>query len=115
MNGIDDDTIKKFAFKKWKESLLSIHNPTIKEDFLQSNIFRRRLSYDELLAHQLSIAIVRNFNQKQKGIKFLNNTNLIDKCIENLPFLLTNSQKKAWKCIYEDLISPHQMVSLASR
>ena len=109
---IDKDTLKKFSFKNWKESLLSIHNPTTKDELLYSNRNRRRLAYDELLAQQLSIAVFRNFNQKQKGIQFIDKTNLIDRCLQNLPFSLTQSQNKAWKSIYEDLISPHQMVRL---
>ena len=43
---------------------------TTKEDLLESNIYRKRLAYDELLAHQLAIAIIRNYNQKTKGIEF---------------------------------------------
>ena len=109
---IDKDTIKKHSFNNWKDSILSIHNPSSKEDLLYSNKNRRRLAYDELLAHQLTIAIIRNFNQKQKGLKFTKKNDLINKCINNLPFSLTNSQKKAWESIHKDLISTNQMIRL---
>ena len=109
---IDKNTLKKFSFRNWKESLLSAHNPTKNEELLFSNTNRRRLAYDELLAHQLSLSVIKNFNQKQKGIKILNKTSLIDKCIRNLPFSLTKSQENAWIDIYKDLISPNQMVRL---
>ena len=109
---INKDIIEKFSFNDWKKSLLSIHNPKTNEDLLYSNTNRRRLAFDELLAHQLTISIIRNFNQKQKGIKFDSNINYINKFIKSLPFTLTNSQNKAWKNIYKDLISPHQMVRL---
>ena len=108
---IDKDTLEKFSFKNWKDSLLSIHNPTTKDELLYSNRNRRRLAYDELLAQQLSIAVFRNFNQKQKGIQFIDKTNLIDRCLQNLPFSLTQSQNKAWKSIYVDLISQKHLLN----
>ena len=109
---IDNKTINKFSFNNWKKSLISIHNPRKKEDLLYSNINRRRLVFDELLAHQLSIAVIRNFNQKQKGIQFQKKDDYINKFIKNLPFSLTNSQSNAWKTIFEDLTSPNQMIRL---
>ena len=109
---INIDTLKKFSFSSWKQSLLSIHNPKNENDLLKTNINRRRLAYDELLAHQLSIAIIRNFNQKQKGLVFIKNPELLDKLINNLPFDLTNSQINAWDEIYKDLISTNQMIRL---
>ncbi len=109
---IDEKIINKYFFNDWKNSLLKSHQPTSKDDLMESNIYRKRLAYDELLAHQLAIAIIRNYNQKTKGIKFNQNLNLVFKCINNLPFKLTQSQKKAWKEIFEDLTSPHQMIRL---
>ena len=109
---IDNKTINKFSFNNWKKSLISIHNPRKKEDLLYSNINRRRLVFDELLAHQLSIAVIRNFNQKQKGIQFQKKDDYINKFIKNLPFSLTDSQSNAWKTIFEDLTSPNQMIRL---
>lgn len=109
---IDEETKNKFSFSGWKDSILSIHNPTSNKELLQNNKYRRRLAYDELLAHQLAIAIIKNFNQKQIGLKFIKNPQNVTKCINNLEFNLTNSQKSAWENIYKDLISPHQMVRL---
>ena len=109
---IDKDTLKKFSFNKWKESMLFVHNPEKEKDLIFSNINRRRLAYDELLANQLSIALIRNFNQKQKGLKFIKESNLIKNLIKNLPFSLTKSQINAWEIIKNDLSSSHQMVRL---
>tara|TARA_Y100001970_G_scaffold292297_1_gene433008 strand:- start:1912 stop:3732 length:1821 start_codon:yes stop_codon:yes gene_type:complete len=109
---INDKNISKYSFLSWKESLLSIHRPNSIEDIALSNIFRRRLAFDELLSHQLAIEIIRNFNQKQKGIAFKNNKTLNNKFIKNLPFKLTNSQLNAWEEISKDLTSQHQMIRL---
>jgi ATP-dependent DNA helicase RecG len=109
---IENKIIKKYSFKSWKNSLLSIHNPKSSDDLIYSNVHRRRLAFDELLSHQLAIAIIRNYNQKQKGIEFKSSSLLVDNFIELLPFKLTNSQKNVWKEIKEDLTSSHQMVRL---
>jgi len=109
---IDNNNIEKHSFKPWKTSLLSIHNPKSIEDLKQNNIFRRRLSFDELLAHQLAISIIRTSNLKKRGIKFNNSKILIDKFIKSLPFSLTNSQIKVSEEIYKDLVSENQMIRL---
>ena len=109
---IDEKIIQKYSFNNWKNSLIKSHQPKTKEDLVESNINRKRLAYDELLAHQLAIAIIRNYNQKTKGIKFKKNPNLVVKCINNLPFKLTQSQEYVWREIFEDLNSQHQMIRL---
>ena len=109
---IDDKIIKKYDFKDWHTSITKIHNPNKISDLDKSNPYRRRIAYDELFAHQLSISLIKSYNQKQKGLKFTKKTILVDKCIKNLEFKLTNSQKNAWNEIYDDLISQNQMVRL---
>ncbi|MDC1296575.1 ATP-dependent DNA helicase RecG [Alphaproteobacteria bacterium] len=109
---IDQNIIDKYSFQSWNQSIRSIHNPSNSEDLINNNIYRRRLAYDELLAHQLAISIIRNTNYKKKGIKFISNSNLINDFIDNLPFKLTNSQKESWLNIKKDLQSNNQMVRL---
>jgi len=109
---IDTNTIKKYSFKNWNTSILSIHNPENSNDLIDNNIFRRRLAYDELLAHQLAINIIRNTNQKRKGLSLRSKSKLISNFIKKLPFELTTSQQNAWIKIKEDLKSNNQMVRL---
>ena len=109
---IHPKVIEKFSFNSWKKSLISIHNPKSLDDLIYLNVNRRRLAYDELLAHQLAIAIIRKYNQKFKGIAFNDKNNLINKFINSLPYELTLSQKNVWKEIKRDLYSSNQMVRL---
>ena len=109
---IEINVINKYSFSSWKNSLLSIHNPKTLDDLVYSNKNRRRLAYDELLSHQLAIAIVRNYNQKFRGLSFKNKTNLINEFIKSLPYELTLSQKNVWDEIKNDLYSKNQMVRL---
>ena len=109
---IEDNIIKKYSFENWNNSINSIHNPNDPNDIIENNISRRRLAYDELLAHQLAIAIIRNSNQKKKGLKFSNKLLITESFIKSLPFKLTNSQIKSWDDIRKNLISGNQMVRL---
>ena len=89
---IDEINIIKYSFLSWKQSLLSIHNPQSIEDLKYSNVNRRRLAFDELLAHQLTIAVIRNYNQKKNGLIFQTSMKFTENFIKSLPFKLTNSQ-----------------------
>ena len=109
---IDDEILNKYEFKNFNESILSIHNPKNSDDLINNNIYRRRLAYDELFAHQLAIAIIRNSNHKKVGLNFYPKTNMIDDFIKTLPFKLTKSQLKAWFDIKKDLSSTNQMIRL---
>ena len=109
---IDIKTITKYRFKDWDISIKSIHNPNNSEDIINNNIYRRRLAYDELLAHQLAISIIRNSNQKKKGIKLESQNDLVDDFLKTLEFKLTKSQLNAWIDIKKDLISQNQMIRL---
>ena len=109
---IDEFYLKKYKFSNWKNSVVKIHNPDKIESISNQNIYRRRLAFDELLAHQLAIAIIRNYNQKKKGIAISNNKKLYKKFLKNLKFKLTNSQKKVVEEITIDLESENQMIRL---
>jgi len=109
---IDKELINKYSFNNWNESIKSIHNPKNIENFSNLNIFRRRLAFDELFAHQLAISIIRNSNQKRKGLSFTKKSKLIDEFIKDLPFKLTKSQISVWEEIQDDLSSKNQMVRL---
>ena len=109
---IDNKIIKKYSFEGWNKSILSLHNPNNAEEFINNNIHRRRLAFDELLAHQLAIAIIRHSNHKKKGLQFSSKLTLVEKFILELPFQLTNSQKQSWDDIKNDLISKNQMIRL---
>ena len=109
---IDEFYLKKYRFSNWKNSIVRIHNPDKIEDINNQNIYRRRLAFDELLAHQLAIAIIRNYNQKKKGIVISSNNKLYEKFLKNLKFKLTTSQKKVVEEITIDLESENQMIRL---
>jgi len=82
------------------------------DNIKNKNLLRRRLAFDELLSHQLAIGIMRNFNQKKKGLKITSENKTLNKFYSNLDFQLTNSQNNVIKEILQDLSSSNQMIRL---
>lgn len=81
-----------------------IHFPSSKENIKQA---KKRLSFDELFLIQLSSSLIKQKWQKEKINNLLktdkNIENKINSFIKNLPFNLTNDQKKVWNEIFSDL------------
>ena len=109
---INKDLIQKYKFSNWKESINGIHNPNLSDNKLLKEKYRRRLAYDELLSHQLAIAIMRRFNLRKQSTNFKTENLLTHKFINNLNFNLTNSQIKVLDEIKNDLFSDKQMLRL---
>ena len=92
----------------FKSALLKIHHPESDSDLSLLTLPRMRLAFDELLANQLALMIVRQKNRTQTGIACpLKNTLKLD-----LPFALTAAQKKVLSEISTDLASPIRMSRL---
>jgi len=105
---INSDLLKRENWKSWKEEIIKAHNPTNIDD-LENN---KRLAYDELLANQLALAIIRYHHHKKNGRSFKGTGKLQKKLIENLPFTLTNGQKEIIKEISNDIKSDKRMLRL---
>ncbi len=109
---IDERLIKKYKFISWKGAIEKLHNPEINDTYNEKNFYRRRLAFDELLAHQLAIYIVRTIDKKKKSISFKNKEKLRNNLINNLEFKLTKSQLTVLDEIQYDLFSNKQMIRL---
>ena len=109
---INSRILKQYKFFNWKDSIEKLHNPEIEDTFAVKNIFRRRLAFDELYAHQLAIGIIRLIDSKKKSVAFKNNNKLKNNLIKNLPFQLTKSQTQVLAEIKTDLESNTQMIRL---
>ncbi len=100
------------GFLPWRESLIKIHLPQSDQDVILRETYRRRLAYDELLANQLALFLVRRFEKKQNGLAILGTGTLTDKLLASLPFELTGAQKRVIDEIKNDLASPLKMARL---
>lgn len=105
----DKSLIEREAWGDWKSTLDQAHKPNA-PDLDESK--RRRLAYDELLADQLTLAIMRRHHKKAKGHVIKNDGAFIKQFISSLPFTLTNGQQNAFKDIQQDMISDNRMLRL---
>ncbi len=109
---IEPNYIKKQKWENWKNSVVQIHNPQKAEDLLPISNARQRLAFDELLANQLTHAVVRSRVHKKPAEKIDGKGELRKKLIENLPFKLTEGQKDSLQEIYKDMASGKRMLRL---
>jgi ATP-dependent DNA helicase RecG len=73
---------------------------------------QRRLAFEELLAHQLSLRLLRQAADKDSAWGLPRISDLTDRCRANLPFQLTGAQDRVWKDIERDLAREHPMMRL---
>lgn len=109
---LDGNYLKEQNFPSFNQALLQLHHPKYAADLEINSPERRRLAYDELLANQLALAIVRQKVKKQYGRELKGNGLLRKKLLEKLPFKLTGAQEKVLKEINSDQASPYRMLRL---
>lgn len=108
----DPAWLKKFNGPSWLEALTKAHTPEEEDELSHQAPARVRLAYDELLADQLALSIVRATQRKKSGRSIDKDTGLLQKAIASLPFDLTNSQKVSLDEILSDMAEPLRMLRL---
>ena len=100
------------GWRGWTESLAAAHSPTCAGDLAPTHFARRRLAYDELLANQLALALVRHRVRRRKGRALHWEGRLKARVLEALPYALTGDQARAVAEIEADLESDTAMLRL---
>ncbi len=108
----DPAWLEKIKGPSWFDALTKSHAPEDDSDLSFDAPARQRLAYDELLADQLALSIVRATQRKKSGRRIDNDTGLLEKAINALPYDLTNSQKVSLDEILEDMAEPLRMLRL---
>jgi len=104
---LTDELLKKYKLIKSRAALNMIHFPESDEQ-LQAAI--RRLKFEELFYLELMMALRRSKRkQTQQGISFEKLGNRTKKMIKNLPFELTDAQRKVLNEIWKDMQLSHPM------
>jgi len=73
---------------------------------------QRRLAFEELLAHQISLRLLREAADRDDAWPLPRRTDLVDRCLAQLPFQLTGAQRRVWHEISVDLERLHPMMRL---
>jgi ATP-dependent DNA helicase RecG len=109
---LDPAFLKARKFSSFAASLLDLHTPQEPGDVGLESLSRSRLAYDELLAHQLALALVRSEMRREPG-RSSQGDGRLRRAIEGaLPFSLTLSQQKAVEEIASDLAARQRMLRL---
>ena len=109
---IGDDVIRRCKFPSFADALQRVHVPQELTDILPDGPFWSRLAYDELLAGQLALALVRAQLRRPAGDRNAGDGALRRKIIDALPYALTPSQQNASAAIADDLTQPLRMLRL---
>ena len=104
--------LKQQDWAGFADAMQKVHKPESAADLSLSGPVRRRLAYDELLANQLALALVRESTKGQPGRSIKGNGELSAKILKALPFTLTNSQQQAVADIKDDMASDGRMLRL---
>ncbi len=109
---LDGELMRRHNFPSFGQAMMRLHTPTDALDVSPDNVARRRLAYDEFLAGQLSLAMVRARVRKLSGRPLTGDGRLVGRIRAALPYDLTNSQQQALAEIEADLARPERMLRL---
>jgi ATP-dependent DNA helicase RecG len=108
--------LEREGFPAFDAALRTLHQPEeaaeLSEEALAKSPARRRLAYDELLASQLALALVRSRMRRLPGRANAGDGRLVAKLREALPYALTGAQARAVEDIRHDLVADTRMLRL---
>src|SRR5438270_1207228 len=109
---ISPEVLRRCGFPPIAEALSRVHQPVELTDILPDQPFWSRLAFDELLAGQLALALIRAQLRRPAGVRNAGDGHLRNKIIDALPYALTSSQREAAAAIADDLQQPVRMLRL---
>ena len=109
---IDREIVARQGFPTTAEALQALHHPRDDTDLDAQSPARRRLAYDEFLAGQLSLSLVRSRMRKTRGRPVRPSGVLSKKVLEALPFALTAGQQEAVTAILADMAEETRMLRM---
>ena len=109
---IDAPNLSRLKGMTFAEALGRMHNPQSPADIDPASPAAHRLAYDELLANQLALLLVRARMRELPGRAQVSEGRVADKLLAALPYSLTGAQARAVADIRADLASPQRMIRL---
>ncbi len=103
---LPEELRERYAFPDVALALYELHNPEnvpVKELNEFSDIYHRRMIYDDLLLFQLALLLKKKEIQSQPAPRISVKEEELKEFIDSLPFELTNAQKRVIREILEDL------------
>jgi ATP-dependent DNA helicase RecG len=121
-NGLDfeellpQEILGPFRFPDLKDALLFLHHPpadaSVELLITGQHPYQKRLAFEELLAHHLSLRQLRERTQKLPAVSLSVENEPIFSFMERLPFMLTQAQERVFEEIQRDLNRSSPMLRL---
>ncbi|MEX0329733.1 MAG: ATP-dependent DNA helicase RecG [Ruegeria sp.] len=105
----DPNQIAQKGWPGWAAAIQAAHHPQGADDVAQFAPARERLAYDELLAHQLTLALARQREKKARGVVSVGTGELQRRVLQSLPYRPTAAQDRAIGEIVDDMASTARM------
>ena len=113
---VTPDVLGMVGLPSLEGALRYVHRPPPEADIEALNAGRhpsqRRLAFEELLAHQISLRLLRQAADRDDAWPLPRRTDLVDRCLAQLPFQLTAAQRRVWHEMSVDLERRHPMMRL---
>ncbi len=100
------------GWPSFREAVIRLHQPAESDDVSPGGPHWQRLAYDELLAGQVALALVRQSLKSQRGRAIVGDGHMRKGLMAALPFALTASQVEALREIEVDMAAPQRMLRL---
>ena len=108
----DSAWLTKQGWPTFSDALHIAHHPVASEIAPLQSALRQRLAFDELLANQLALVLVRSQMKRETGRSVDSPGQLRTAIIAALPYSLTNAQQTSLAEILADMRSPERMMRL---
>jgi ATP-dependent DNA helicase RecG len=100
------------GWPSFARALRALHHPETPQALAPDAAPRRRLAYDELLANQLALTLVRANMKRAAGRSLRGSGAIREKIVTALPYALTAGQRHAIDDILRDMAAPERMLRL---
>jgi ATP-dependent DNA helicase RecG len=97
------------GWPSWRAAVQTLHAPDGPAALSPAHPARERLAYDELLSHQLALALARARLRRDKGRPTRGDGALRAHVLAALPYAPTGAQTRALAEIEADMAGPHRM------
>ncbi len=106
---IDAELRKQKGWPSWRAALQTAHMPAAAADLASTAPARERLAYDELFAHQLTLALARAQRKRAPGSPTVGDGRLVGRVLGALPYAPTGAQTRSIAEIAADMAKPQRM------
>lgn len=106
---IPDDILAKYQLPSWHEAVMALHQPAGEYDLTPLSPARKRLAFDEILAHEVRLKLIRMRRNRTPKPALSFSGSLKARLLASLPFALTDDQIQATSKLESMQASPQRM------